>query len=77
MRADFAAFLNDNDREVLSGFVGELLEADGSGEPGRAAADDDEVKLHRLAFGGLGHRSAPRLVFAARASRGKHLQPVS
>ncbi len=49
MRADFGAFLDQADAEFLAGFGGHLLEADGRGQAGGAAADDHYVVFHDVA----------------------------
>ena len=50
MGADFGAFLDQADRNLLAGFVGQLLDADRRGQPGRATANDEDVELHRFAL---------------------------
>ncbi len=52
MRADFRAFFDDADGDLAPGGGGELLQADGGGEPGGAGADDDHVIFHPFAFHG-------------------------
>ena len=61
MRADLAALFEDADRNLAPGLGGELLQADRSGQAGRAGADDHDVIGHGFAFA---HRSSRR---AARA----------
>ncbi len=47
MRADFGALFHHDD----GGIRRKLLEPDRGGKAGRPGADDDNVKLHRLAGG--------------------------
>ena len=51
MRADFRAFLDDDDAHVGR----KLLEPDRGGEAGRAGAHDHDVEFHRFAGRKLGH----------------------
>ena len=46
MRADLAALFEHDDGKLRV----DLLEPNGRGEPRRPGADDDDVKLHALAF---------------------------
>ena len=51
MRADFAAFFQDTDRNVLAGFFGKLLQSDRSRKPCWPAADNHDVIWHGFPFG--------------------------
>ncbi len=53
MAADLGALFQDDDRNLLTLLGGELLQPDRGREPGRAAADDDDVELHGFAFDSL------------------------
>ncbi len=46
MRADFSALLDDDDRQAVI----QVLQEAGCGEDAGAAADDDHIEFHRLAF---------------------------
>ncbi|CAD6533696.1 hypothetical protein LMG24235_02725 [Paraburkholderia sabiae] len=49
MRPDFRAFFEHADANFDAFFGGALLQANGRGQAGRAAADDHDVIFHRLA----------------------------
>ncbi|MNN25172.1 hypothetical protein D3C81_1386300 [compost metagenome] len=51
--ADFGAFLDHADAELLAGFGGLLLQAAGGGKSGGAGTDDDDVEFHVFAFHSL------------------------
>jgi hypothetical protein len=59
VRADLRALLDQADRHLPAGLRGELLEADGAGEPGGSAADDDHVILHSLPLHTTGRALRP------------------
>src|SRR5690606_6563282 len=50
MGADFAALFDDADADLVLVGGGELLQADGGGEAGRAAADNHHVEFHSFPF---------------------------
>ena len=50
MGADFRAFLDHADRKLLAGFGSKLTYTNRGRQAGRAAAHDDDIKLHRFAF---------------------------
>ncbi|MPN56785.1 hypothetical protein SDC9_204477 [bioreactor metagenome] len=63
MGADFRALLEQADRQLTTGGRRLLLDADRRGQPRRAAADDHDVVLHRIAIGthdGAQNRSSAR-----------------
>ena len=60
MRADFGTFLYQTDVEFMTSFSAKLHQPTSRRKPGRAAADDDHVELHRLARL-LGHDSSVAL----------------
>ncbi len=47
--ARLGALLEHDDRDLLAVFGRQLPQADGGGQPGRPATDDDHVVLHRFA----------------------------
>lgn len=49
VRTRLGAFLQHAHRQLLPLLHGQLAQADGGGQPGRAGADDHHVELHRLA----------------------------
>ena len=57
MRADFRAFFYDADADLHTVFRGLLFQADGRGQAGGAATDDEHIVLHgfALACGVLSH----------------------
>lgn len=50
MRADFSAFLQDTDGNLLACFLFQLFQSDRRAQAGRTGADDDDVIFHGLAF---------------------------
>ena len=56
MGADRGALLDDDDRQLAAGRVGELLQPDRGGKPRWPRADDDDVELHRLSGGFVGRQ---------------------
>ena len=58
MGAEFGGLLDQADRVIVSFFGCQLLQADRRRQPGRAAADDQHVEFHGLAF------HLPSLVFS-------------
>jgi hypothetical protein len=72
MGADLGAFFEDADGKLAPLGLGELLQADRRGEPGRAGADDHHVIRHRLA---LSHSLSPPLLSSQRANAPADKQP--
>ena len=54
MGADLGALLQHHHRDVPVLLGGKLLQPNRGGEPRGSGADNDDVELHGLAFGGLG-----------------------
>ncbi len=50
MGADLGGLFQHTDADVLAALGGQLLQADGRRQPGRPAADDDDVVFHRFTF---------------------------
>ena len=62
MGADLGALLDHDDREFGAALAGELLQADGRRETGRAGADHHDVEVHGFPFRQF-HRFSSRAAF--------------
>jgi DNA polymerase len=71
MRANLRTLLYENSADVSAGRGGALLQADGGGEARGTRADNDDVKVHRLAFGRFIEHSSS--LFVRNGGRNSHI----